>query len=35
MEAALHEVNLDERAVPPLRKFFQDSATFMINAADD
>lgn len=31
MEAALTEVNLPERAIPPLRKFFHESATFMIN----
>jgi hemoglobin len=34
MEASLAEVKLDERAVPSLRKFFHDSATFMINAGD-
>src|SRR5215211_2042314 len=28
MEAALAEVNLSERAVGPLRKFFHESATF-------
>jgi hemoglobin len=32
MEAALAEVNLPAEAVPPLRKFFHDAATFMINA---
>jgi hemoglobin len=31
MEAALAEVNLPEQVVPPLRKFFHESATFMIN----
>jgi len=31
MEAALEEVQLPEQAVPPLRKFFHDAATFMIN----
>jgi hemoglobin len=31
MEAALAETNLPEEAVPPLRKFFHESATFMIN----
>jgi hemoglobin len=33
MEAALAETQLDERAVPMLRQFFHDSATFMINHA--
>ncbi len=32
MEAALAEVHLPAEAVVPLRKFFHDSATFMINA---
>jgi hemoglobin len=32
MEAALAETNLDPQAVPHLRKFFHESATFMINA---
>jgi hemoglobin len=31
MEQALPEVQLDARAVPLLRKFFHDAATFMIN----
>src|SRR3954462_12880826 len=31
MDRALDESNLDERAVPLLRRFFHDSATFMIN----
>ena len=31
MEAALAEVNLPEQANAPLRKFFHDAATFMIN----
>jgi hemoglobin len=31
MESALAEVNLAAEAVPPLRKFFHESATFMIN----
>ena len=31
MEAALAEAKLDERAVAPLRKFFHEAATFMIN----
>ena len=31
MESALDEVKLDERAVPHLRKFFHEGATFMIN----
>jgi len=31
MEAALAETNLPAEAVPPLRKFFHESATFMIN----
>jgi hemoglobin len=31
MEAALAEVNLPADAVPPLRKFFHEAATFMIN----
>jgi hemoglobin len=31
MESALAEVNLPAEAVPPLRKFFHESATFMIN----
>ena len=34
MEAALVEANLPAQALPPLRKFFHDSATFMINAGD-
>jgi hemoglobin len=33
MEAALVEVNLPPDAVPALRRFFHDGATFMINAA--
>ena len=32
MEAALEETKLDERAVPMLRKFFHETATFMMNA---
>ena len=32
MEAALAEVNLPQEVVPPLRKFFHEAATFMINA---
>jgi hemoglobin len=31
MEAALAEVKLPESAVPALRRFFHDGATFMIN----
>lgn len=31
MEAALAETNLPAEAVGPLRKFFHESATFMIN----
>ena len=31
MSAALKEVNLPSQAVPPLRRFFEDAATFMIN----
>ena len=31
MEAALAETPLDERALPLLRHFFHDAATFMIN----
>jgi len=31
MEAALAEVNFPADVVPPLRKFFHESATFMIN----
>jgi hemoglobin len=31
MEAALAETNLPEQVVPPLRKFFHEAATFMIN----
>lgn len=31
MEAALVEAELPADAVPPLRKFFHDAATFMIN----
>jgi hemoglobin len=31
MEASLAEVNLPAEAVPPLRKFFHEAATFMIN----
>jgi hemoglobin len=33
MKAALEETKLDERAEGLLRKFFEDSATFMINQA--
>lgn len=32
MEAALMEAELPDEAIPPLRKFFHDAATFMINA---
>jgi hemoglobin len=31
MEAALAETALPEQALPPLRKFFHEAATFMIN----
>jgi hemoglobin len=31
MEAALAEVQLPAEVVPPLRKFFHEAATFMIN----
>ena len=31
MEQALAEANLPEQAMPPLRKFFHEAATFMIN----
>ena len=31
MEAAMTEADLPEAAKPPLRKFFHDAATFMIN----
>ena len=31
MEAALAEANLPDEVVPPLRKFFHEAATFMIN----
>jgi hemoglobin len=31
MEAALAEAALPTEAIPPLRKFFHDAATFMIN----
>jgi len=34
MEAALVEAALPQEAIPPLRKFFHDSATFMINAEE-
>ena len=34
MEAALVEASLPPEAIPPLRKFFHDSATFMINAGE-
>jgi hemoglobin len=34
MEAALVEAALPPEALPPLRKFFHDSATFMINAGE-
>ena len=34
MEAALVEAALPPEAMPPLRKFFHDSATFMINAGE-
>jgi hemoglobin len=33
MESALEEAKLDERVILPLRKFFHESATFMINHA--
>jgi hemoglobin len=32
MEAALAEAELPAEAIPPLRKFFHEAATFMINA---
>mgnify|MGYP001053476595 CR=1 FL=1 len=32
MEAAMEEVQIPEEARPVLRKFFNDAATFMINA---
>lgn len=32
MEAALMEAELPDEAIPPLRKFFHEAATFMINA---
>ena len=32
MEAALIEAELPDEAIPPLRKFFHEAATFMINA---
>jgi hemoglobin len=35
MEAALAEVQLPPEAVPPLRQFFHDAATFMINHAGE
>jgi hemoglobin len=31
MEAAMAEAQLPEAVIPPLRSFFHDSATFMIN----
>jgi hypothetical protein len=31
MEAAMSETNMPEQVVPPLRKFFHEAATFMIN----
>jgi hemoglobin len=31
MEASLVEVNLPAQVIPPLRKFFHEAATFMIN----
>src|SRR4051812_39469242 len=31
MEAALAETQLPEQAIPPLRRFFHEAATFMIN----
>ena len=34
MEAAIVEAELPAEAVPPLRKFFHDAATFMINAGE-
>src|SRR4051794_21888335 len=34
MEQALAETNLPPQAVTPLRKFFHESATFMINAGE-
>ncbi|HEV2295684.1 MAG TPA: globin [Tepidisphaeraceae bacterium] len=34
MEAALVEAELPAEAVPPLQKFFDEAATFMINAAE-
>jgi hemoglobin len=35
MDEALAEVNPPAAAIAPLRKFFSDAATFMINHADD
>lgn len=32
MEAAMVEAELPAEAIPPLRKFFHDAATFMINS---
>jgi hemoglobin len=34
MEAALAEAELPAEAIPPLRKFFHDAATFMINVEE-
>ena len=31
MEAAMAEANMPEQVVPPLRRFFHEAATFMIN----
>jgi truncated hemoglobin YjbI len=31
MEEALVETNLPQQVVPPLKKFFHEAATFMIN----
>jgi hemoglobin len=35
MDEALAEVNPPAAAITPLRKFFRDAGTFMINYADD
>ena len=34
MEAALAEAELPAEAIPPLRRFFHDAATFMINVEE-
>ena len=33
MEAAMTEAEMPEQVIPPLRKFFHEAATFMINHA--